>query len=292
MKAALLRVLLFCTGLALVMWAALPAVDTPAVAAPSFLVTETPPTEPPTLTPTATEIAPAPSITPVQSPSSTPPPADTATPEEPPPDRPRATATPTLPVEAATATALPTASPTPGGPGGPVADPAIEKSVSPSKAVVGQRVVYTITVTNLGSGTATGVRVDDTLPSFVQPTGVSTTRGQASLNGQSVQVLIGDLAPGETVTITIEATVVAPAPNDNRNLATVTSETPDSNPDNNQASVPLETDGPSSLPNTGVEEEARAPMLVLLLGVLGLALIGASIVVTHRATATGARRHK
>jgi hypothetical protein len=147
-------------------------------------------------------------------------------------------------------------------------------------------------VTNLGPSLATNVRVDDTLPSFVRPTGVSTTKGQASLNGQSVQVFIGELAPGESVTITIEATVVALASSNNRNLATVASDTPDGNLANNQASVPLDTDGPSALPNTGAEDEARAPFLVVLLGVLGLALIGASIVVTHRATATGARRRE
>lgn len=306
MKAALLRALLFCTGLALVMWAALPAGMTPAGAAPRFAVTETPPTEPPTLTPsatppptstptgtpiptptpTATEIGPAPSLTPVTpSETPTPPPTDTPPPEEPPPSR-RDTATPTASpttaVEQATAE-LPTATPV-GGSGGPVADPSIEKSVSPSRAVVGQRVVYTIAVTNLGPGPAAGVRVSDTLPSFVRPNEVSTTRGQASLSGQSVEVLIGDLAPGETVTITITATVVAPAPGNNRNLATVTSDTPDANLDNNQSSVPLETDAPTSLPNTGDEGPGGAPVAVLL---LGLALIAASMVVTRGAA--GAR---
>jgi hypothetical protein len=135
-------------------------------------------------------------------------------------------------------------------------------------------------VTNFGATTATGVRAEDTLPAFVSPTGASTSRGQANLSGQSVQVFIGDLAPGETVTITIDARVVALASEDNRNQGTVTSDTPDGNLDNNQASVPLDTQGPSSLPNTG-DSAGGVPAVALL---LGLAMIAASLLLTRGAT--------
>lgn len=307
MKIALLRALLCCAGLALLSWAVLPSAVTPATAAPRFAVTETSTAEPPTPTPipsatlppappsppppTATEIGGGPPPPPASPTLET---APTSPPEEPPPDDSDddgPTATPSTAPGGPTATpspvagvvtptvALPALSPTAGGAGGPLADPAITKSVSPAVAQVGQRVVYTISVTNLGTGSAAGVRVDDTLPSFVRPVEVTTTRGQASISGQSVQVLIGDLAPGETVTISVTATVVAPAPASNRNLATVSSDTPDGNPSNNQASIPLETDGPTSLPNTGDEGQGGASALILM---LGLALLGAGIFLNGR----------
>lgn len=278
MKAALLRSLLLCTGLALMVWAVLPTAVTPAAAAPPLVVTETTTAEPPT--PTSTPLPPSPTSSPIPSPTATeigPAPSvevPTETPEEPPPPK-RSTPTPSPSPTDPSGEALVT--PTPEGVTDPEADPAITKSVSPPRAQVGQRVVYTISVTNLGTAPATGVRVTDTLPAFVRPEGATASRGQTSVSGQTVEVLIGDLAPGETVTITIEATVVAPAPAANSNLATVTSDTPDANLDNNQASVPLDTEGPSSLPNTGADLGGATPLLALL---LGLALIVASLFVT------------
>lgn len=267
MKVALTRVLLVMAGLALIGWGLLPQTTLSVEAAPAFAVTETPTGEPPTPTPPPPTATLEPTLTPVP-PTSTPPPEDT-----PRPDRPRPTATPTL-------TPVPP-SPTPQAPGGPPADPAISKSVSPGTARVGDSVEYTIVVTNLGGALAQGVTVNDSLPGFLRPTGVSTSKGEASLSGQSVSVNIGDLAPGETVTISVRATVVAPAvPPNNRNLATVTSTSPDSNPSNNQASVPLDTLAPVTLPNTS-DAGNRALMVAALL--LGLVLVAASLGLHRRA---------
>lgn len=277
MKAALTRALLFVSGLMLIAWGMLPS-GAVVSAAPLLNVTEVPTSEPPTPTPappTPTEIGqltPGPTTPPAPSPTS---PAPTAPPAEtPPPDRPRSTATPT----ATPIPPTPTPSPVPASP----ADPSITKSVSPATANVGDTVEYTLLVTNLGGTTATGVVVNDTLPSFLTVGGASASRGEVSLSGQSVQVRIGDLAPGETVTITISATVNAQAvaPN-NRNLAIVASDTPDANPNNNQASVPLDTvPVPVTLPSTG--NDGRHPLAPVAL-LLGLALVVASFVVRRRA---------
>jgi uncharacterized repeat protein (TIGR01451 family)/LPXTG-motif cell wall-anchored protein len=268
MKAALTRALLFIAGLTLIAWGMLPSAATSVGAAPLLLVTETTTGEPSTPTsepsPTATEIG---QLTPIP----TSPPSDTPEPDD---DDPRPTATPTALPPTPTLTPAPTAS--------IPADPAISKSVSPGSARVGDSVEYTISVTNLGGAVATGVVVDDTLPAFLRPTGATSTRGEVSLSGQSVRVTIGDLSPGETVTISVQATVVAPAtPPNNRNLAIVTSTSPDANPDNNQASVPLDTiDAPVSLPNTGDEGRGMLPLAALLLGV---ALVASSLWVRRRA---------
>jgi uncharacterized repeat protein (TIGR01451 family)/LPXTG-motif cell wall-anchored protein len=154
--------------------------------------------------------------------------------------------------------------------------------VNPPVALVGDSVVYTILVTNLGDAPAAGVVVEDTLPSIVQPTEATATRGQPTLDGQRVRLEIGDLAPGETVELRITARVVAVSvPPNNVNLAIVSSSTPDGNPGNNQASVPLDTTGPVSLPSTGAAEST----LPLLVAALGLALIGGSMLLGR-----GARR--
>lgn len=280
MKAALTRALMFVAGLALLGWGMLPAGAVSVGAAPLLLVTETSSAEPPTPTPAPPTDTPQPTATRevgelTPGPTNTSAPTST-TPPEPPPDedKPSNTAVPTAtPVPAA-----PTATPA----GAAPADPAISKSVSPGTARVGDSVTYTINVTNLGGSTATGVTVEDSLPAIVSPTGVTSSKGEASLSGQTVRVTIGDLAPGETVTITVQATVVAqPAPPNNRNLAIVSSTSPDANADNNQASVPLDPAVvPAVLPTTGDAGQGRWPLAAML---LGLTLIAASMLMRRRA---------
>lgn len=278
MKAAPARALLFVVGLILIGLGLAPVQVGPAAAAPLLLVTETPTTEPP-----------SPTFTNTPTPANQPPPVTntpTNTPETPPPPPPPPiTYTPTVPPQDSpgdddddpddtpTPTPLPSLTPTAPPPGlGP--DPAISKSVSPASALIGDTVTYTILVTNLGGATATGVTVDDTLPSFVVPIEATATRGSVAVEGQRVRAELGDLAPGESVELRVSARVVAAAaaPN-NLNLATVASTSPDANPGNNQASAPLDAAGPVSLPSTGVEESA----LPLLVTGLGLALIAASL---------------
>jgi uncharacterized repeat protein (TIGR01451 family)/LPXTG-motif cell wall-anchored protein len=161
-------------------------------------------------------------------------------------------------------------------------DLAISKSVSPSKANVGAAVVYTLSVTNLGGSTATDAVVEDTLPAIVAPVSAATTKGTASVSGQTVRVTIGTVAPGETVTITVQAKVVKqPTASNNLNLATVASSSPDGNLANNKASVPLAAAlVPAVLPATGDDGPGQGPLFA---GLLGLALIAASVLVRRRA---------
>jgi uncharacterized repeat protein (TIGR01451 family)/LPXTG-motif cell wall-anchored protein len=151
---------------------------------------------------------------------------------------------------------------------------------------VGDTVEFTISATNRGNATASNVVVEDSLPAFLALDGASATRGDVSASGSTVRVTIGDLAPGETVTITITARVVAAAaPPNNSNVATVSSGSLTDDPGNNTSSVSLTTDAPSptaappaSLPNTGAPD-SPAPVL---LATLGLALIGASLFARRR----------
>jgi uncharacterized repeat protein (TIGR01451 family) len=283
MKAAPARALLILVGLLLVGWGMAPRQITTAAAAPRMLVTETPPVEPPTSTPVPPTNTPVPPTNTPVPPTNTPvPPTNTPVPPTEVPrdeggDEPDATATPTATSEPSP---TPTAAPPP-----PAADPAISKSVSPPAALVGDSVTYTILVTNLGGAPAAGVVVEDTLPAFLAVGEVSASRGQVSVSGQTVRVEIGELAPGETVEVRVRATVrsTAAAPN-NANIAVVSSSSPDNNPDNNRASVPLNTIVPAALPATS---GATSP-LPTLATILGLALIAASVLVRRGARPRGA----
>ena len=288
MKRSPVRGMLFVAGLLLFGWGIAPGQSAPVAAAPLLLVTETPTSEPasptnsPANTPTTTPANPPPpaTATPISTPTA-PPPTDTPAPTfTPAPDQPADKEKTATPAPAATATATPILTPTATLPAATDPDPAITKSVSPPTAVVGDTVTYTILVTNLGGTLATGVVVEDTLPSFLAPGEATISRGQVSVSGQLVRAEIGDLAPGETIELRVTARVIASAaaPN-NRNLATVSSTSPDVNPDNNQASVPVDAAGPVSLPNTGAAERSPLPLLV---AALGLALILGSTLVRRR----------
>jgi uncharacterized repeat protein (TIGR01451 family) len=282
MKLSVVRAFFFLLGLALISAGALPGNPRAALAEPAVRIIETSTAEPPTPTntpipPTDTPIPPTVTPTTETTPGPAPEPTLTPTPGAPPePGRPDPTAT---------ATPLPIA--TPELPA-EVADPAITKTVDRNTVQVGDRVTFTITVTNLGNSTATDVIVEDTLPPFLALEGVATSRGDFSVEGSTVRVFIGDLAPQEVVTITITATAVAlSAPPDNINLATVATSSPTDDPTNNESSVevnvvapaPTAVPPPASLPVTGTPGGSAAPWLVGL----GMLLVAGSLLIRRRA---------
>jgi uncharacterized repeat protein (TIGR01451 family) len=98
----------------------------------------------------------------------------------------------------------PTPTPTPT----PTVDLAIVKTASPASLQQGGNVTYTLTVTNNGPVTDTGVQIADSLPAGVTFVSVSTTVGTCT-GGNLVQCTIGTMTNGQTVTITIVATAVS-----------------------------------------------------------------------------------
>lgn len=283
MKSSAVRVLFLFLGLALISAGVLPGNPRAALAEPAVRIIETSTAEPPT--PTNTSVPPT--ATPV-------PPTATPTSEATPGPAPEPTATPTTPSEPPTEpgdpdpTAVPTAMATPvptPSPEGPaeVADPAIVKTVDRDTVQVGDQVTFTLTVTNLGNSTASDVIVEDTLPPFLRLDGVSTSRGDFAVEGATVRVFIGDLAPQEVVTITITATVTDRAePPANINTATVVSSSPTDDPGNNSSSVAINVVAPApipeSLPVTGAPGNAAAPWLIGM----GVLLITASLLLRRR----------
>lgn len=86
------------------------------------------------------------------------------------------------------------------------ADVGVTKSDSPDPVLVGSTLTYTLTVENFGPNTATDVNVTDTLPASVTYQSATPSQGSCSQSGRIVTCSLGDLRPGESVTITIEVT--------------------------------------------------------------------------------------
>jgi uncharacterized repeat protein (TIGR01451 family) len=89
------------------------------------------------------------------------------------------------------------------------ADLAVTKTGTPDPVVAGQKETYTITVTNNGPLTATGVVVDDAwsaasgIKGGIAFKSVSTTQGTCTQSGAGISCAVGSLANGATATITL-----------------------------------------------------------------------------------------
>jgi uncharacterized repeat protein (TIGR01451 family) len=114
----------------------------------------------------------------------------------------------------------------------PAIDLAITKTDTPDPATVGTNLTYTITVTNNGPSTATGVTVTDTLPSG--PSGVDFVSASPGCSGTTtITCNVGTLAPSASSIITI--TVNPKAGGTLSNTASVTGNEVDFNLVNNTA---------------------------------------------------------
>ncbi|MBA4365854.1 MAG: hypothetical protein C0398_07660 [Coprothermobacter sp.] len=149
-----------------------------------------------------------------------------------------------------------------------VADVAITKTANSATPHVGTQVSFTVTVTNNGSDTATGVVVTDSLP--VGLTYVSSTASQGTYVGSTWTA--GTLASGGHATLEMLAAVVQAG--NLTNTAVASSVTADANLANNTASVTV---------NAQAELPTPRADLVVTKGVSNQApLVGAQIVFTVR----------
>jgi uncharacterized repeat protein (TIGR01451 family) len=115
-----------------------------------------------------------------------------------------------------------------------VSDLALAKTAAPGTVSVGATLTYTLTVTNNGPDTATGVTVADALPGQTAFVSVATTQGNCS-GGAAVNCTIGTISLGSSAMITV---VVRPtAPGVLVNDAVASGNEPDPRPENNRAAV-------------------------------------------------------
>jgi uncharacterized repeat protein (TIGR01451 family)/gliding motility-associated-like protein len=131
----------------------------------------------------------------------------------------------------------------------------ITKSANVPTVRLGDRIIYTISVTNSGNAFATGVNVRDVLPAGTAF--VSTDRGGVHSNG-TVNWSIGLLSPGQTLVITLEVLVNGNFVGNEviTNTARVTSPSDPSTPkDSNPANVIVE----EVKPEISITKKANAP---------------------------------
>ena len=137
-------------------------------------------------------------------------------------------------------TATPAAIPGVSG-GAECADLSLVKTAAASSVTAGGSIAYALSVSNVGPAAAAAVSVTDPLPAgttFVSATGT----GWTCTNNASVSVTCTrpTVASGTTAPV-ITLTVRAPAQQANLiNTATVSSTSPDPNPDNNTSSTPVQ----------------------------------------------------
>ena len=123
------------------------------------------------------------------------------------------------------------------------ADLALTKVVDKKNAKIGDNMTFTITLTNLGPSTATGVTFGDPLPDPLNLVSFACSQGVAV--GSFCEV--GSVASGASVTATLVATPIAnPAKSERKfgNTAFISeSGTTDPNSGNNSASLDLHISG-------------------------------------------------
>ena len=102
-------------------------------------------------------------------------------------------------------------------------DVGIEKSGAPNPVIAGEDLTYTLTVTSNGSLGATGVTATDVLPVGTTFVSAVPSQGSCSESAGTVTCPIGDLASGESATVTIVVSIASSVTVESfSNTATVT----------------------------------------------------------------------
>jgi uncharacterized repeat protein (TIGR01451 family) len=114
------------------------------------------------------------------------------------------------------------------------ADLSLAKEDAVDPVVVGDAIVYTLTVSNGGHDAALNVSLTDTLPAEVTFTSATPDQGSCGQAARTVTCDLGDISSGASADVVIVA--VATAPGALTNSAAASSDTLDLNPDNNNAS--------------------------------------------------------
>lgn len=147
-------------------------------------------------------------------------------------------------------------------------DLSLAKSVSTPTPRVGDVVTYTVTLSNAGPDTATGIAVNDVLPAGL--TFVRFTNGTTGdVTGQTLSFAVASLGAGKTATFTYEARVTTAGSWENVAEVMTANETDtDSSPGNgdpsedDQAGAPITTSGTSGGGGAGVESNGSMATLL------------------------------
>src|SRR5262249_38991093 len=116
------------------------------------------------------------------------------------------------------------------------ADVAVAKSVTPTDALVGDTVTFTVRAANAGPNRATGVVITDMLPAG--PALGEATPSQGAHTQATGDWLVGSLNVGDVATLALEATVNQPGTLINL-AAKTAADQPDPNTSNDTAAAEL-----------------------------------------------------
>ena len=130
------------------------------------------------------------------------------------------------------------------------ADLAITQSAAPDSPTLGAPFYLILTVANLGSTSATGVQLTDTLPAGLSFIAATSSQGSCSFSSGTLTCAVGTLAPGATATVNLQVRPTISGPL--THTAAVSSATADPVPANNTSVLTFTVQGP--------------PMLVLIPG--------------------------
>ncbi len=130
-----------------------------------------------------------------------------------------------------TSTVVTVVSPTPGG---VLTDLQVVKTVDKPTASIGQTLTYTIVARNAGPSNATGVTVTDRLPQEFLNT-ITASGGNYTITSGTLTWTIGNLAAGQTATLTVTGTITKNGTV--VNTAVITGNETDERPENNTSTV-------------------------------------------------------
>jgi uncharacterized repeat protein (TIGR01451 family) len=139
-----------------------------------------------------------------------------------------------------------------------LADLAITKSASTSLVANGEAFDWKLRVVNHGPSRALGAAVTDTIPARLSIQAVSSSRGTCTASGQTIACDLGDVGSGGSATITV--TVLTTKAGSYTNSASVTSQTPDSNPSNDVGDAAVEV---SARADVAIAKTASAPIALV-----------------------------
>ena len=175
-------------------------------------------------------------------------------------------------------------SPTSGSPNVYAFDPVMVKLVDPQLALPGEKVTFTITLSNFGTVDAPNVIITDPLPSRLIATGADTPQGTYTLGGNTVTFLVGTLKANQVITVHVYAKIdpnVKP-PVDLTNTATAVLNGKTITATTLNASATLHVTG-GKLPGTGEHPNPTStPILPTLLS-LGTLLVALAMNTRRRA---------
>ncbi len=113
--------------------------------------------------------------------------------------------------------------------------------VGPTTVIAGESVTYSFAVSNAGPSVARNVTITDILPAELS---VTTLPSECSAAGTpaTITCLVGDIAPGDTIEFEFDVLLDSTANSTVRNVATVSSNATDPNPDNDVATTLADVD--------------------------------------------------